>query len=132
MELESRAQFLVEQYPDSGFAWNALGVSRLVQGKDARRALQKAAEFLPDDAEAHNNLGVALKKEPGQLDAAVASFRRALQIKPDYIEAHINLGNVLKDLGQLDDAVKSYRLALQIKPDYAKAQNAIARLQARL
>ena len=42
-------------------------------------------------AEAHNNLGNALKDQ-GKLDEAVACYRRALQLRPDYAEAHNNLG----------------------------------------
>src|ERR1035437_3850437 len=96
-ELESRTRSLLNQYPDSGFLWKALGVALQMQRKDALQALQQAAQCLPDDAEAHNNLGYVLQ-ERGQLDAALASCLRALQIKPGYAEAHNNLGNVLRDL----------------------------------
>ena len=125
VELEIRARLLVEQYPNSGFAWKVLGVSLQVQGKDGLPALQKAAELLPADADAHSNLGNALK-DLRQLDDAVASYRRALEIKPDYAEAHNNLANALADLGQLDDAVASYRRALGIRPDYAEAYGNLA------
>lgn len=118
--LESHARWLLSQYPDSGFVWKALGVALQMQGKDAVPALEKAVQFLPDDAEAHNNLGFVLQ-ERGQLDAAAASCRRALQIEPGYAEAHNNLGIALRDLGQLDDAFASYRQALAIRPDYAEA-----------
>ena len=121
-ELENRACLLVEQYPDSGFAWMVLGASLKMQNKDALRALQRAAELSPNDVEAHNNLGVSLQ-ESGQSDGAVASYRRALEIKPDYVEAHYNLGIALQGLGQLDGAVASYRRALEIQPDYAQAYN---------
>ncbi len=121
-ELESLARLLVEQDPDSGFAWKVLGTSLQVQGKEGLPALQKATELLPDNAEAHSNLGVALN-DLGQLNNAVASYRRALEIKPDFAEAHSNLGNALRDLGQLDNAVASYRRALEIKPDYADAHS---------
>ena len=121
-EMEIRARLLLEQCPDSGFAWKALGATLRMQGKDSLLALQKAMELLPNDAEAHNNLGLTLQ-ERGRLDEAVASYRRALQIKPDYAETHSNLGNVLKGLGRLDDAVASYRRALEIKPDFADAHN---------
>lgn len=121
VELETRAHLLLEQHPDSGLAWKMLGVCLLVQGKDALPALQKATELLPDDAEAPNNLGLALKNL-GQLDSAVASFRRALEIKADYAEAHCNLGAALRELGQLEDAVASFGRALEIQPDFPAAR----------
>ncbi len=121
-ELESRASTLAGQYPGSGFAWKLLGASLQMQGKNALPAFLKTAELMPDDAEAHFNLGVA-QKSLGQLDAAVASYRRALKLNPGYAEAHSNLGNALKDLGRLDDAVDSYRRALQLKPGSADAYN---------
>lgn len=122
VELENQARLLIEQYPHSGFAWYMLGVSLQMQGKYALPAIQKATELMPEKAEAHNNLGNALK-DLGQLDDAVASYRRALEIKPDFTEAHCNLGNTLQNLGQLEGAVASYRRALAIKPDYAKAHS---------
>ena len=122
VELESRACLLVERYPDSGIAWKILGEALRVQGKEGLLALQKAAELLPDDTEAHNNLGNALRAL-GQLDDAAASYRRALEIKPGFAEVHNNLGNALQDLGQPDDAAASYRRALEIKPDYADAHS---------
>jgi len=121
-ELESQACLLVKQYPDSGFSWMVLGASLKMQNKDALRALQKAAELLPNDAETHNNLGISLQ-ESGQSDVAVASYYRALEIRPDYADALNNLGIALQYLGQVDRAVKSYRHALEIKPDYAGAHN---------
>ena len=122
VEAENSARELLKRYPDSGFVWKALGACLQMQGKEATPALQKAANLLPEDAEAHSNLGVALN-DLGQLDNAVASYMRALQIKPEYAEAHSNLGSALKGLGQLDNAMASYRRALQINPDYATAHN---------
>ncbi|MFA7240853.1 MAG: tetratricopeptide repeat protein [Sulfuricellaceae bacterium] len=121
-EMESQARVACERDQDSGFAWKALGVALQMQGKDALAALRRATELLPDDADAHNSLGVVLK-DHGQLDGAVASCRRALKIKPDLAEAHSNLGNALRALGQFADAVASYRRALEIKPDYVEAHN---------
>lgn len=119
-ELESQARRLVEQCPDYGFAWKLLGGALQMQGKNALSAFQRLVELMPGEADAHYNLGVALKKT-GLLADATASYRRALQIKPDYAEAHCNLGNVLKDLGRLDEAVASYRRAVTLKPDFALA-----------
>ena len=114
-ELETRTRLLLERYPESGFAWKVLGAALQAQGKDALAAMAKATNLLPNDAEAHSNLGAVLK-ELGRLDDAAASFRRALEIKPDYAEAHGNLGTVLQDFGHLDEAVLSYRRALALKP----------------
>ncbi|MDP1683400.1 MAG: tetratricopeptide repeat protein [Burkholderiales bacterium] len=118
-ELENRARSLLEQYPDAGFCWKALGLSLQMQGKNALGALQKAAQFLPNDAETHNNLGHTLQVFGLHAEAA-ASFRRALALAPHFVEAHANLGNALKDLGQLDAAVASYRKALEINPHVAE------------
>jgi len=120
VELEKQARLLAKQYPKSGFVWKVLGASLQMQSKDALDAMQKAMELLPDDAEAHINLGNALKSQ-GRLEDAVVSYSRALEIKPDFAEAHYNLGDVLRDLGRLDDAVASYRQALEIKPDFVEA-----------
>jgi protein O-GlcNAc transferase len=117
-ESEDQARLLTAQYPDSGTAWKTLGVFLQVQGKDAIPALQKAAEFLPDDAEAHSNLGCALRNI-GRINESVASCHRALQIKPDCAGAHINLGSAMIELGRYNDAMTSCLMALQIKPDSA-------------
>lgn len=40
-EMEGRASLLLERHPDSGFAWKALGVALVAQGKEALVALQR-------------------------------------------------------------------------------------------
>ena len=122
IELENRTAILAKKYPNSGFIWKVLSVSLLMQGKDALSALKKATILLPQDAEAHNNLGVALR-DRGQLNDALESFRRALAQNPRYADAYNNRGITLQDIGQLDDAVGSFRQALEIKPEYAEAHN---------
>ena len=117
-ELENRARSLLEQFPDSGFVWNLLGISLQMQGKDALPVLQKATELLPDDAAAHSNLGAILKGR-GRLAEAEASYRRALELAPAFAEAHSNLGITLREQGRLAEAEASYRRALEIRPDSA-------------
>jgi len=73
-------------------------------------------------AEAHSNLGNALK-EQGRYDEAIAAYRRAIELKPDYAEAHNNLGNALKEQGRLDLAVAAYRRAIATWPEYAEAHS---------
>ena len=57
----------------------------------------------------------------GQIEDAVASYRRALQIKPDSAETHCNLGVALKELGEFDGAVANFIRALELKPDFSQA-----------
>ncbi|MBI3479314.1 MAG: tetratricopeptide repeat protein [Nitrosomonadales bacterium] len=120
IEVESRTRLLVERYPESGFTWKLLGATLHRLGKDALAALKKAAKLLPNDAEAHYNLGVT-QKSLGQLDAAVASYRRAIELKPDSADAYNNLGHALQDLGQFDGAQVAYRRALELNPNYVGA-----------
>ncbi|MCH2327695.1 MAG: tetratricopeptide repeat protein, partial [Rhodospirillales bacterium] len=74
----------------------------------------------PDYAEAHASLGNALK-EMDRLEAAVASYRKAIALDPDLSGAHTNLGNMLKETGLVDDAIASHRKAIALNPDFAEA-----------
>lgn len=119
-ELESRARWLLDRQPDSGFAWKMLGVALMVQGKDALPALQRASQCLPDDVELYNYLGIALTNR-GLFAEAEAKLRRALELRPDYAEAHYNLSIPLMSQNRMADAEASLRRALELQPDYAKA-----------
>jgi protein O-GlcNAc transferase len=121
-EAESGARALLKKYPEFGFGWKLLGILLYMQGKDPLPALQKTAQLLPGDAEAHSNLGNALN-DLGRFDEAVVSCRRALKLSPDFAEAHSNLGNALKGLGDLAAAVASYRRAVEFKADFAIAHS---------
>lgn len=123
-EVERQAGLLIKRFPDSGFTWKALGLSLLMQGKEALPALRKATELLPDDAALHSKLGDALQAR-GQLADAVTSYRRAVAIKPDLAEAHNNLGVALRALRELGGAVESCCSALAIDPGYAVAHNTL-------
>jgi protein O-GlcNAc transferase len=71
----------------------------------------------------HNNLGNALR-DRGQLDEAMAAYRRALELKPDYPEAQQSGRCTGRERqGRVDEAMAAYRRALELKPDYAEAHN---------
>ena len=118
LEIESRA--LSDGHPHSGLIWKMLGLALWMQGKESLPALQRAAQLLPEDAEAHCNLGNVLRAA-GRGEDAVSCHRRALEINSNYAEAHNNLGSALRDLGQLEEALASYRRAIRGKPDFAMA-----------
>ena len=64
---------------------------------------------------AHNNLGAMLKRR-GQLEEAIAEYRKVLECDPYQIMARNNLGDILANRGQFDEAVAEYRKALEIDP----------------
>ena len=101
----------------------ALAILTWQRNNDYRDVLllwQDVVAQRPNNPRAHNNLGIALA-DRGQVDEAIAHYRKALEIKPDYAEAHNNLGIALAGRGQVDEAIAHYRKALEIKPDYAEA-----------
>src|SRR5438132_8257306 len=71
---------------------------------------------------AEYNLGLALKNQ-GQLDQAIAHYRRAINIWPDYVEAHYNLGGAYIEKGEFDEALAEYRRAIEIHPNEADSHN---------
>ena len=59
----------------------------------------------------------------GDLENAIANYKKATQIYPDYTEAYLNLGNVLMQQDMLDEAIDNYKKVIKINPDYADAFN---------
>ncbi len=57
----------------------------------------------------------------GQLDAAQASYRKALELDPNYAEAHFKLGNICLKSQFPEQAEACFRRAIDIAPNYVKA-----------
>ena len=121
-EAEKLAIFLTKEFPKHQFGWKVLGVLLKQTGRtiESLFAMQKAAQLMPQDAEAQSNLGVTLQ-ELGRLKEAESSQRQAIALKPGYAEAHSNLAVTLQELGRLKEAEDSYKQATALKPDYAEA-----------
>jgi tetratricopeptide (TPR) repeat protein len=121
-EAENGARTLLGLHPDAGMLWKILGVSLLRQGKDALQPLQRTAALMPQDAEAHSNLGSALYGA-GRHAEALASLRRALQLNPKDIAALVDAANALKELGQFPEAITLYQEALRLDRRQPEALN---------
>ncbi|MCX7015541.1 MAG: tetratricopeptide repeat protein [Candidatus Sumerlaeota bacterium] len=69
-----------------------MGAAYLKKGQtqDAIHWYREAARVQPNDAAAHNSLGLALC-QAGQTAEGLEEFRAALRIRPDYAEAEENL-----------------------------------------
>ena len=125
LELEARARHFLEMNPGSGIVTKILALALWAQGKEALPYFKRAVELLPDDAEAHGNLGNALRAL-GRFREAANSHRRALEIAPDTAETHNNLGSALLDLGLLVEAAAQFRRAVALKPEFALAHGNLA------
>ena len=121
-EVEARASALLREQPDSGPLWKLLSIALLGQGKDALPALRRAAELLPEDAEAHGNLGSALRVR-GEWAAALASLRHSLNLHSRNPQALTDAGDVQRALGHPREAINLYQWALQIEPQRREALN---------
>ncbi len=90
---------------------------------------RRALEMSPDDAKAHNNLGIVLWRR-GDLDEAVTHYLKALELKPEYPEAHNNLGVAFVRQEKWDGAIMHFRKALERYPDSADLHNNLGRAYA--
>jgi tetratricopeptide (TPR) repeat protein len=81
----------------------------------------RALGLKPELAEAHNNLGYALRQE-GSLEPAVPHYEQALRLKPDWPEVHNNLAIALQEQGRMKEAVGHYERALLLNPGPAEVQ----------
>ena len=59
----------------------------------------------------------------GEMEKAIAAYRRAVELVPDYVEAHSNLSDVLRVAGRFDEALASAAEALRLRPGSAAALN---------
>jgi Flp pilus assembly protein TadD len=92
--------------------------------EDAEADCRRRVERMPNAAEAHVYLGVALKSAK-KLPEAEASFRRALSLHGDNIVAHYNLGIVLAETHRPYEAEEAFRNALRLLPNFAEAYSAL-------
>jgi tetratricopeptide (TPR) repeat protein len=83
---------------------------------------QDTLEKRPNNARAHNDLGVTLA-QLGKVNEAIGQYKEALLIKADYVDAHNNLGLALREEDRLQEAVGQYQEALNINPNSAQAHN---------
>ena len=87
---------------------------------------QQALAAVPESAEAHNGLGVALA-QTGHPDEAVAHFEKAVAANPEYAEAHFNLGDTLYYLEhRAPEALAAWRAVLRIDPNHVPVLSQMA------
>jgi len=71
----------------------------------------------PEDPVIHNILGV-VNSGLGKLEAAIASYTKAIRLKPDYAEAYNNLGNSILDKEEFRESVNAFKKVLSLDPGF--------------
>jgi tetratricopeptide (TPR) repeat protein len=87
----------------------------------AKPYLDRAFELDPDLPSAHVTLG-RFRREFGDMDGAIASFRRALELDPGNAWAGANLGLVLRFSGHYQEALAIHDIAVAMDPLSPSAQ----------
>jgi protein O-GlcNAc transferase len=102
--------------PDFRKAVNNL-ILALVKSGNGPEAVERARAWVaaaPGDADRHFTLGLAQAEQ--DVDAAIASFRRALELSPQHALARYNLALVLRRADRLPEALNELDRALAIAP----------------
>jgi tetratricopeptide (TPR) repeat protein len=110
--------------PSSWMAHHNLGLI-LVSGPSAGHAegiahIETALVLNPNNAEAHNSLGIAHQRR-GRLAEARRHYEEARRLKPALASSHNNLGAIAHAEGRWTDAIAHYRAAVRLEPQYAEA-----------
>ena len=111
------AREMTERFPEYGAGWTIFAAMLWAAGppEEALAAMHASVRLLPQDAEAHCNLGTALNKLR-RLDEAEPWLRRALQIDPNFAPAHTQLGDNFQLQGRYDEAEVSFRRSIDLNP----------------
>jgi lipoprotein NlpI len=101
---------------ERAFLLNKRGVARigLQMPQLAKTDFSAALESFAGYAPALTNLGNLLLEE-GQIDAAIASYERAIADDRDYANAYLNLGVAYKRAGRIAESVRALRDALRLE-----------------
>lgn len=97
-------------------------IGDVMSAQRARQSFKQnleAATLNPADASAHYNLGL-LYQQRGELEAAAASFRRAVEIDPQDADSNYQLGRIAREQGRLDEAIKYFETVVRQAPAHSQ------------
>ena len=102
--------------------WQRLGAAAL-RRYNWTRALDHFSHALEfsDAAIAHNGRGTALL-EIGQIEAALAAFRRAARLEPERATAYANIGRAFLRYGRVVEAAAALEKACALEPETGRLQ----------
>jgi len=83
--------------------------------------------IVPESGDVHDDLGIARARK-GQLEEAIAQFRRSLQLDPDSASTHWHLGAALAARGQSRGAIEQLQRSIDLDPSSPQVHTDLARL----
>ena len=135
VDAETLYRATIQRNPSAWMAHHNLGVIQLdrsdVPIEETMVRLGEALRLNPRYPDAHNSMGVALRKL-GRFDEAIAHYHEAIRLMPDFAAAHNNLGAVLFLQGKPEEAAVHYRRALALNRRYPDAHRNLGLALARM
>jgi tetratricopeptide (TPR) repeat protein len=108
---------------DDAAAWFAQG--QLAMDVDAPRLAEaffrQTLQVKPDDATAHQQLGLALANQ-GRFEEALHSLQESARLNPSDATTRLNVAVALAELGRVPEARAQAEEALRLRPGYDRAQ----------
>jgi tetratricopeptide (TPR) repeat protein len=83
--------------------------------KEAERVASDLTERFPRNPDAWE-MAARFHSEFGEMDQALAAWRRCLDLNPDYVYAHLGLAKAAAEQGEFADAAAHYRRAVLVDP----------------
>lgn len=127
---QQAGQQMVDRYPESAFAWKALGTAFLEAGdaQEALAPLQKSHELDATDVQTLTSLAAAHYRQ-GNEQKALSYQTKAVNLQPAYGAAQFRLAEMLESSGQTFVALEHAQKALALDYDELSSQLLISSLQ---
>lgn len=96
-------------------AYSVRTVARNEDWKTPTRLWRQTVLVSYNSPRAHNNMGDVYSQE-GNIEGAIAEFKKSIELKPAYADGYYNLANTYHRKGDLNEAIKFYQQAVNFNP----------------
>ena len=97
-------------------------INEVMSTQRARQSFKQnleTATLNPMDASAHYNLGF-IYQQRGEMEAAIAAFKRAIEIDPQDADSHYQLGRIAREQGRLNEAISYFETVIRLAPTHSQ------------